>query len=820
MNDTEDAPSQHMGSRQYVVDTLEFAYGPILVAIAYTALIRSDATAEIILAITINTAESLRAIGGGFDLDDLRTVSRGTFGLVTFLVFPFLIAGLLKHVCFEARDQALKLTKTKLHRTLDGILLLIVQVGVLAFSGLVGFAILTSPESGSPFSLEGILLIISSLLSLFAIYIAWLISDLKFELGRHSIEPWRKPKLAPKPSVQEDTKFVPAPGPEGTPSFEPLQRVTLGESGPFGDPSRSALPSSTSYSIPTKPVGTAPLSAENLIDQIQPFLPFILRFGLPIVGAGLLGIWAFLEGVGSFIVSAIGFTTLFLLIFAAFLAFLTSASAKIGSNSVPLIFGMLLLVVLAGSSGAWFWGVLAASIAAIGATRIRNGTLHFAWKMIAVTVLLFGVGKIALPECKTLSGCNLIRGQEMAERPWLDNNTADATDSVSHAFSLWNQPEETTPIRLVAAQGGGLYAAYYTAYYLAARADKEGQQFTESIFAISGVSGGSVGAAVFWSIVKSGVCAPKETKEVSSTCHTDAVDEVLRQDYLSPQFLRFFSLDAIDTVVPISAAWPHPIDRGSRLERVLSNRAAACCAFEEEDAQGEPQIREHHLETPMSGSWAPDAGLPMLFLNATDVHTGTRAIASPVETSQKDGVSTRIALNGDRDLTVANAAVMSARFPFISPAGRIKMGDQTRQLVDGGYFDNSGLVTLHDVLKSIRSDVGKRPIEIIALTIDGSACDGGDDALSCQDRDPRGLIGTPLKTMLSIRGGQEQLAIERFCQSWNDASGLSLAIADAAIEPREFNFTLSWFLSHRTFDNIADQTQATLISPGKLCSGE
>src|SRR5207249_7499049 len=52
------------------------------------------------------------------------------------------------------------------------------------------------------------------------------------------------------------------------------------------------------------------------------------------------------------------------------------------------------------------------------------------------------------------------------------------------------------PVYVVAAQGGGIYAAYHTAIFLA-RMQDICPSFRHHLFAISGVSGGSIGAATF-----------------------------------------------------------------------------------------------------------------------------------------------------------------------------------------------------------------------------------------------------------------------------------------------------------------------------------
>lgn len=53
-----------------------------------------------------------------------------------------------------------------------------------------------------------------------------------------------------------------------------------------------------------------------------------------------------------------------------------------------------------------------------------------------------------------------------------------------------------------------------------------------------------------------------------------------------------------------------------------------------------------------------------------------------------------------RDVSLESAVRMSAAFPYVSPAARPDMPWNAEHLVDGGYFDNSGLFTLTKWLKT------------------------------------------------------------------------------------------------------------------------
>src|SRR5262249_4658032 len=96
---------------------------------------------------------------------------------------------------------------------------------------------------------------------------------------------------------------------------------------------------------------------------------------------------------------------------------------------------------------------------------------------------------------------------------------------------------ETYPVFVVSAEGGGLRAAYYTALVLASIQDRC-PAFAQHTFAISGVSGGSLGAAVF-----AALAARSAKNQAGLSCNLNLpmagdmatkADKILRQDFLSP----------------------------------------------------------------------------------------------------------------------------------------------------------------------------------------------------------------------------------------------------------------------------------------------
>lgn len=398
--------------------------------------------------------------------------------------------------------------------------------------------------------------------------------------------------------------------------------------------------------------------------------------------------------------------------------------------------------------------------------------------------------------CASLAGCNPQEGVPLAQGARLE--------TLENAQEVFRFTNTSQPMRVVAAQGGGLYAAFHTAYYLAYRADTE-PDFATSVFAISGVSGGSVGATVYWAIRKSDYC--KENP--SGNCHRKAVRQVFQRDYLSPVLAGLLFSDNLDSVIPISALTREPMDRGRTMERMLARVLAKL------SNETGATIPADILDTPLSGSPDLARGAPILLLNATRVDNGEKWVASPL-VRHAPGQPERILTAAGNDLSVGNAAVNSARFPFVTPPARVAVElcpDFRRppcadravpsvhrvQLADGGYGDNSGVTTLMEMLPHIRK---RRPLEVITLISEEP-----EFAPSI-----KGTTGAPVNAFMASWRETIRQNLRTLEQRYpTDPSGPSnVAVVRAPVRPEKFNFTVSWYLAPGTFCDIERQVEADL----------
>lgn len=324
---------------------------------------------------------------------------------------------------------------------------------------------------------------------------------------------------------------------------------------------------------------------------------------------------------------------------------------------------------------------------------------------------------------------------------------------------------------IVAGEGGGSRAAFLIASVLGSledesldqsRRDPTARPFHKQLFAISSVSGSSVGAAFYvgalqkqnwvplaelkssiyrqrlWFLNVANAGTPKEKFLHDTVTYKDALQATLSNDFLSPVMVGFLARD-----IPTISRLPMVMDRAGVIETAWED------AFN--DVYG--ATRENSpLAAPLlsvAPGAKPDDWLPLLFFNATSNETGRRIILTPVQITRplKDGsilfsdaydahellcsakepedlrLLDKIArtlpsifspMSGiecvdskpvSGDIRLSTAASLSSRSPFVSPHANIR--DRNAQVVDsavdGAYFDNSGAVTAVEIARGLKT---------------------------------------------------------------------------------------------------------------------
>ncbi|BDU19344.1 hypothetical protein [Dyella sp. GSA-30] len=266
------------------------------------------------------------------------------------------------------------------------------------------------------------------------------------------------------------------------------------------------------------------------------------------------------------------------------------------------------------------------------------------------------------------------------------------------------------PVVLVSAEGGGIRGAAWTALVLSrltALIDAEhpaGQAeplLGRYLFAGSGVSGGSLGLATYVTMLR----------HASTAASLEADSQrLLSHDYLAPTLANMMFVDFTQRWLP--GAWFN--DRSRALTRAWERAAKA---------QHVDDFSESFSAMYMDANGQPNTRTPALFLNSTTVAEGRRFIQHPFyPMASPQAQPWTAAFDGsawlDPRVPLSEVVLNSARFTYVSPAGTLQSTAPNAplpsrlQLVDGGYFENSGTTTLLEVMRQLRAVAKQRAIAL------------------------------------------------------------------------------------------------------------
>jgi hypothetical protein len=473
------------------------------------------------------------------------------------------------------------------------------------------------------------------------------------------------------------------------------------------------------------------------------------------------------------------------LAFAAWLTVFPDHAGRIGTNGVMAIgFGSFALVA------GWFAYVARERIVWDATLIIGPRT---PWLAIVVMVWLIA---------------SLLNSEGVYHDARVDSTSGSLTRrhaSLDAAFATWLSIDSTAgcsagqgdrPLVLIAAPGGGIRAAYWTASALDSLLGSRGSACaTTPVFAMSGVSGGSLGLTTW--------IAAAAAKRDGRTAVAGMADDRALAAAAAGLFFR----DALQPLVPLATTWRN---RASLLEDGW------------ERANGSPlaNVKWHTLGEGLS--W-----MPLLVLNGSSVTDGCRVLianvvglpaemehgcseaphiggsAGPVS-SALDGIAglrSRTSTScGNGQLRAATAALLSARFPVVSPSGALVrcppndsrvVASLTRltYVVDGGYYENSGILSLLQMWRAIeplvrrQNATGTRRIVPWLVVIDNHY---RSKASALAPKRPLELI-VPFKA-LSGHSVTSQAALEQM--AWAEIAGDGALCGNVDSDPSQSNTTL------------------------------
>jgi hypothetical protein len=382
---------------------------------------------------------------------------------------------------------------------------------------------------------------------------------------------------------------------------------------------------------------------------------------------------------------------------------------------------------------------------------------------------------------------------QLAVTMWMAENKCDAASASC-----------PRPI-IIAAAGGASRAAFFmatiTGHFMQETTSHglDPNQVRDRLFAISSVSGGSVGAVV----VTAALDAKKDSNDhpciqspvplwwgVTINNWRDCFEALTSGDFLSADFIGFAFNDMFpfgnwrDRAAVLEDAWTRRynavVNRADKLDDPPKCKGLDCPFL---------TLRPH------TGHW-----IPLLVLNGTSEATGGRVVTTPLDSTYipenscptgDDASKCPLFLQADRfhdlldtdvqsdswfpwlggferyllagpkfdDVRLSTAAHNSARFPLISPPGTVRNNkDQAivDRILDGGYFENYGALGAKELALAVHAvQPNLAPLVIVISNDPEDLIDSSDDSASQDKGTLQKQLSTELeKAHAQVNGGE------------------------------------------------------------------
>ncbi|MEM7572213.1 MAG: hypothetical protein AAF433_04915 [Bacteroidota bacterium] len=252
-------------------------------------------------------------------------------------------------------------------------------------------------------------------------------------------------------------------------------------------------------------------------------------------------------------------------------------------------------------------------------------------------------------------------------------------------WERYTQHGNDGPILMIAADGGGLKACYWTMCNLL-ELDKMGL-VDNNLFMTSGASGGNMGLAMYTYL--------KAVHKNDLSTLEERIRQIGSRNFLSGDLMAFVT------------RWPLRYIPDYLEPNEMEDRTEAMARAYFKLAAGEsgPYAYDEIRRQPYSAIYEMvDYQLPLFVANTSRAEDGMRGIVHPFK-ADADMTAGMVDLSSGAEgwMSYPDAAFLSNRFPLVSPAARIK---GKGHFLDAGQSDNSGLATIYQFLNFMKSETG------------------------------------------------------------------------------------------------------------------
>ncbi len=250
---------------------------------------------------------------------------------------------------------------------------------------------------------------------------------------------------------------------------------------------------------------------------------------------------------------------------------------------------------------------------------------------------------------------------------------------------------EKYPVIFVAAEGGGSRAGLWSLLVNSNLYEINKDYYDKYLFAMTGASGGSVGNSIFYTSAYQSFSSAKKfnfklNSDIKSTFSYKG-SAFYQGNFLSSSVASLLGRDLFASISGISFF----NDRGSILENEWEEKYKTIFQNDSLDL-----LSKSFLSLDMQSKSTKHTP-PALIINTTHLQSGNHSSISPVvlKDKQLETAITRDFLDDYRrayksdttSIKISTAMLLNARFPYVSPVGRVK---NIGQFGDAGYYDNIG----------------------------------------------------------------------------------------------------------------------------------
>ncbi|MCJ0743416.1 patatin-like phospholipase family protein [Pedobacter montanisoli] len=359
--------------------------------------------------------------------------------------------------------------------------------------------------------------------------------------------------------------------------------------------------------------------------------------------------------------------------------------------------------------------------------------------------------------------------------------------------SLSVKKPDTYPVVFICAEGGAFRTGAYTAMFLSQMESdltKRSIDFRQSIFAMSGVSGGAVGLGFY------NAMAFRDKSAVADTALVAKTREFFLHDSLSPiigkmfygEFINLFSWRNIEL-----------FDRSIALEDTWEKAYSKFKNNKKTNSYSEPFILN-------------DTGTvkPVFLINTFEAESGLNAVVSNNATNgllfdkQRDLFASKL-----KNIRYSTAINFSSRFPLFSPGAMIDSGGKKRlHYLDGGYVENTGTGSMLEIIQLLKQSADYKCITPIVISLrfgTDSTDNNGIKFLNELSEIASGLLNT--------RSGRSKTAVAMLKKVIEADKGIWI---DAPLNPEEKKIPMNWVLSSQSMNRIQKDIHEKLAPKGKI----